>query len=82
MLVLARKKNQSIIINDDIEILIVDINVEQVKLGIKAPKNVSIHRKEIYETIKAEMAHAAESSENISALKNLPQIPGKKNSGE
>lgn len=59
MLILARKKNQSIIINDNIEIFIVDNNSDQVKLGIKAPKDVKVHRKEVYENIKSEMESAA-----------------------
>ena len=48
MLVLSRKTKQSIMIGDDIEITIVSIEGEQVKLGISAPKHVEIHRKEIY----------------------------------
>lgn len=59
MLVLARKKNQSIVINDDIEIFIVDINSDQVKLGVKAPRDVSIHRKEVFDNIKKENIEAA-----------------------
>ncbi len=48
MLVLTRKKNESIVIGDNIEITVVDIQGDQVRIGINAPKNVSIHRKEIY----------------------------------
>ena len=51
MLVLSRKINQSIIIGDDIEIMLVDIRGDQIKLGINAPKNVKIFRKEVYEDI-------------------------------
>lgn len=48
MLALARKVNESIIINDDIEITILDIKGDQVKVGINAPKTVPVYRKEIY----------------------------------
>lgn len=54
MLVLSRKKGDSIIIDDNIEVTIVDISGEQVKLGINAPKNISIYRKEIFMQIKEE----------------------------
>jgi carbon storage regulator len=49
MLVLSRKRDESIIIGDDVVITIVDVKGEQVKIGISAPKSVSIHRKEVYE---------------------------------
>ena len=54
MLALSRKKGQSIIINDDIEIVVIDISKEQVKIGIRAPKNVPVYRKEIFEQIEKE----------------------------
>ena len=54
MLVLTRKKEESIRIGDDITIKIVDIDNRQVKLGIEAPKHVSINREEIYQRILAE----------------------------
>lgn len=54
MLVLSRKKGDSIVIQDNIEITIVDISGEQIKLGIKAPKDISIYRKEIYVQIQEE----------------------------
>jgi carbon storage regulator len=54
MLVLARKKGQSIIINDNIEIMVIDVQKDVVRLGIKAPKEVSIYRREIYEEIEQE----------------------------
>ena len=52
MLVLTRKKGQKLIINDDIEVTILETRGDNVKIGIKAPKNVSIFREEIYEEIK------------------------------
>jgi len=59
MLVLTRKKNQSIMIDDNIEIIVVDVKSDQVKIGIKAPKKVSVHRKEVYEEIQMENKKAA-----------------------
>lgn len=52
MLVLSRKKNESIVINDDIVVVVVDIRGDKVRLGIEAPKHVPVHRREVYEAIK------------------------------
>lgn len=52
MLVLSRRKNESLIIGDDIEVIILDVKDGNVKIGIKAPKNVSVHRHEVYNEIK------------------------------
>lgn len=65
MLVLTRKKNESIVINDDIEVTIIDIQNDQIRIGISAPKNVPVYRKEIYAQIKEENKKAAE-SKNVS----------------
>ena len=62
MLVLSRKKDQVIVVGDDIEITIVDVRGDQVKLGVTAPRSVSIHRKEIYDAIQRENKAAALSS--------------------
>ncbi|PIT97824.1 MAG: carbon storage regulator [Candidatus Andersenbacteria bacterium CG10_big_fil_rev_8_21_14_0_10_54_11] len=51
MLVLSRKKNESIIINDDITIVVVDIRGNVVSLGVEAPADVSVHRSEVYDAI-------------------------------
>ena len=59
MLVLARKKGQSIVIGDDIELVVVDIQKDVIRLGIRAPKSVSVFRKEIYEEIAKENKKAA-----------------------
>lgn len=59
MLILRRKSNESIIIGDDIEITIMGIEGDQIKLGIDAPKNIEIHRKEIYLDIKEQNSAAA-----------------------
>jgi carbon storage regulator len=61
MLVLARRLNESIMIGDDIEVVVIDIKGDQVKLGIRAPKRVSVHRKEIYDEIKKENIAAGDS---------------------
>ena len=59
MLVLTRKVNQSIIISDNVEVVVLEVRGEQVRLGIRAPKDVTVHRKEIYEQISAENLGAA-----------------------
>jgi len=51
MLVLSRKKNESIVINNDIVITVVEIRGDKVRLGIVAPKDVPVHRQEVYEAI-------------------------------
>jgi len=51
MLVLSRKKNESIIINDHITVTVVEIRGDKVRLGIDAPKDVTVHRREVYEAI-------------------------------
>lgn len=51
MLILTRKRNERIMIGDSIEVVIVDIRGEQVQLGINAPKDVPVHRREVYEAI-------------------------------
>lgn len=70
MLALSRKKNESIIINNDIEVTVLDIKGDQIKIGISAPKSVPVYRKEVYLQIK-ESNEAAGSAEGIQALKNL-----------
>lgn len=59
LLVLTRKNGESIKIGDDIEITIVSSKNDQVKIGIKAPKNVEIYRKEVYEQIQGENQQAS-----------------------
>jgi carbon storage regulator len=51
MLVLSRKKNESIVINNDITVTVVEIRGDKVRLGIVAPKEVPVHRQEVYEAI-------------------------------
>lgn len=52
MLVLSRKKNESIVIDDKIKIVVVEIRGDKVRLGVEAPKEVPVHRHEVYEAIK------------------------------
>jgi carbon storage regulator len=51
MLVLSRKKNESIVINNDIRIVVVEIRGDKVRLGVEAPREVPVHRREVYEAI-------------------------------
>ncbi|MDF3818491.1 carbon storage regulator CsrA [Leptospira sp. 96542] len=78
MLVLARRSNQSIMIGDDIEIVIVDIKGDQVKIGVKAPKNVSVHRAEVYKEIQEENKKAAGATIKPEDLGKLGDIFKKK----
>jgi len=59
MLLLSRKKDESIVVGDDVEITIVDVRGDKVLLGINAPRNISVHRKEIYDEIQREKAQKA-----------------------
>jgi len=59
MLVLSRRRGEKIVIMDDIEITVLNISEAQVKIGIRAPKSVSVHRKEIYERIQAEVSNSS-----------------------
>ncbi len=70
MLVLSRKKNESVVINDDISIVVVEIRGDKVRLGIEAPKDVSVHRKEIYDAIQ-------EASWNRSEDESELQLPAR-----
>jgi carbon storage regulator len=60
MLVLSRQKDESIIIGDDVEVTIVDVRGNKVRLGITAPKNISVHRREVYEAIQREKGQKKE----------------------
>lgn len=70
MLALTRKKGESLVLNNDIEVTVLEIRGDQVKLGIKAPRQVPIYRKEVYLQIQKEN-EAAASVENLEALKQL-----------
>ena len=70
MLALSRKKNEALVINNNVEITILDIKGDQVKVGITAPKEVPIYRKEVHLQIRESNKDALE-SQNIDALKDL-----------
>ena len=72
MLALARKVNESIMIGNDIEITVLEIKGDQIKLGVKAPKSVPIYRKELYVEIQEENKQAG-SAVDVEALKGLFQ---------
>lgn len=59
MLVLSRQRDETIVIGDDIEITIVDIRSDKVRLGISAPRQVQVHRKEVYDSIRCENTAAS-----------------------
>jgi len=63
MLVLSRQRDESIMIGDDVEIIIVDVRGDKVRLGITAPKDIPVHRREIYDAIKREKALNQDSQE-------------------
>lgn len=68
MLVLSRQRDETIIIGDDIEITIVDIRGEKVRLGISAPSHISVHRKEVYEAIKRASQAAGDAEGHVASL--------------
>jgi len=70
MLVLTRKENESIMIGNEIEVKVLDLKDNQVKLGIMAPRSVAVHRREVYLAIQAENAQAAAASQ-VSGISNL-----------
>ena len=74
MLALSRKKDEAVIINDDIEITIIEIKGDQVKIGISAPKSVPIYRKEVYTQIQNANKEAAQSVD----IKNIKELFAKK----
>lgn len=71
MLVLSRKKNEQIIVGDQIVITVVEVRGDRVRLGIEAPQEIPIHRNEVLESIKAQQA--AENAENKSAAVSFDQ---------
>jgi carbon storage regulator len=73
MLALSRKKNEAIIVNNNIEITILDIRGDQVKVGIAAPKDVPIYRKEVYLQIQQENQQEA----NLEGIAELNKLLGK-----
>ena len=74
MLALSRKKDESIMLGNDIEITVLEIRGDQVKIGVKAPKNVAIFRKEIYDQIQEENKKAAEQNVDRETIEKLFNI--------
>lgn len=70
MLALTRKKGESLVINNNIEISILEVRGDQIKIGITAPKDVPIYRKEVYKQIQEEN-RASISTEGLEALKKM-----------
>lgn len=76
MLVLTRKRDESIMIGDDIKIIIVDVRGDQVKLGIDAPRHIPVHREEVYKEIQEENRRAAlKQTPDLSALDRVLRQP-------
>lgn len=71
MLILTRKLGESVIIGDNIKITVVEVNKQQIKLGIDAPKNIIVHREEIYDRIKEENKLASVS--NVIDIAGFPE---------
>lgn len=65
MLVLSRKKNESIVINNDITIVVVEIRGDKVRLGVEAPKEVPVHRREVYDAIHRNASAGPEGSSTL-----------------
>jgi carbon storage regulator len=68
MLVLSRKKNESIVINNDITIVVVEIRGDKVRLGVEAPKEVPVHRREVYDAI--QRANSSDAAADAGSLKD------------
>ena len=72
MLVLTRKPDQSIMVGTEIEITVLEVRGEQVRLGIRAPRNVTVHRKEVFEQIRLENQNAtATSKDSLADISSL-----------
>lgn len=71
MLVLSRKKDEKIVIGDNISIMVVEIRGDKVRLGIEAPREISVHRREVYEAIKRKESEAT--GEPVEAPTEVPE---------
>ena len=76
MLVLSRQRDETIMIGDEIEITIVDIRGDKVRLGISAPTRIAVHRKEVYEAIRRENEQAARIENGDLPVLNQSIMPG------
>lgn len=73
MLVLSRHIDESIMIGDDVELTIVDIRGDKVRIGISAPSSVAVHRKEVYDAIRLENEQAARFRDSVDSMPLPPQ---------
>jgi len=78
MLVLSRQKDESIMIGDDVKITIVDVRGDKVRLGISAPKEIPVHRMEIYEAIQREKEEKKDQEQPAEAAQEQPRKVAKK----
>ena len=72
MLVLSRKKNESIVIRDNIVVMVVEIRRDKVRLGIEAPKEITVHRREVYDRIKQSEGSAEAYRGDVSSGERRP----------
>jgi carbon storage regulator len=77
MLVLSRKKNESIVINDDITIVVVEIRGDKVRLGVEAPKEVPVHRREVFDAIHRGETATGEKAEDVADKSDVAGNGGK-----
>jgi carbon storage regulator len=77
MLVLSRQVDESIMIGDDVEIIIVDVRGDKVRLGITAPKNIPVHRREIYDAIQREKNDQSKPAEEKTQAKPREELQDK-----
>ncbi|MGE5398723.1 MAG: carbon storage regulator CsrA [Chitinophagales bacterium] len=75
MLVLTRKKNESLIIGDDIEIVVVDIQGDQIRIGINAPRSVPVYRKEVFDEITEANRQASVAAKGLEGLMKAVKNP-------
>ncbi|MCD6378055.1 MAG: carbon storage regulator CsrA [Planctomycetes bacterium] len=78
MLVLSRQRNETIMIGDDIEITIVDVRGDKVRLGITAPPHIAVHRKEVYEAIRRNKSASQSGNGQPSSVESFANRRSKK----
>ena len=76
MLVLSRQRDETIMIGDDVELTVVDIRGDKVRIGIKAPTHIAVHRKEVYDAIRSENQQAAGFRGEITTFKPRGDVAG------
>jgi carbon storage regulator len=75
MLILTRKVNETVTIGDDVTITVLSVNGSQVRIGVSAPRNVAVHREEIYERIKRELPSSLEVGHDGQRKERGPSVP-------